>query len=207
MSKRPTALGTDNNLTYDWKGAGGMALSLYRAQPLSMFVRSSGTPQHVFFLEFGMPEPDGSVIKTLEATVDGPDARAKRWERTWLYAQGYQHHRSWWPRCCGAGPREPLYNPGPGSACHGIKGQSVWYRFTTSGPRTISLTGISGGDVDLYIYQGDPYVSMNLVNRSRNGGRQNESVYVTRAGTYYARAFTYLLEQNNGSCATYNINW
>lgn len=211
-----TALGTNNDLTYDWIGSSSsLSYSLYRSQPMNFI----GSNQHVFFMEYGVPEPDGSEFKTIEATTDYSAAQgnqgAKRYVRSYNEVRGYLYHRSWWPRNDpryggSDGPREARTFGGAQSACYGMKGQSVWYRFNVSSSTTVRLVGISGGDADLYIYTGDPWNEtvnpLRYYGRSRNGGTLTESVAIYSPGTYYARVFTYLLDVN-GTCAYFTINW
>lgn len=112
----------------------------------------------------------------------------------------YPSHRSWWAKANGDGPEVAFTSSGQGSACYGVRGQAVWYRFTISGPRTVTLTGISGGDPDLYIL--DSYFA--LVGRSINGGTTNESVYVSSAGTYYAMVHIW---STQGTCVYWTTGW
>jgi hypothetical protein len=151
---------------------------------------------HTLYYEYA--NPDGTAFNTLEATTDGAPQAAKRYLRNWTAMNGWAY-RSWWARAAGDTPGTAKTSPGGGSACY-VRGQSVWYRFTVSTTRSVALTGISGGDADLYVYNS---TLSTIIGKSKNAGSSSESVVIS-AGTYYARVYVYY---DNGGCVGYTISW
>lgn len=186
--------GTLASSGYDWRGNDTVTVALRRLQPMNFLVISGHT------LYYYRRQVDLSGIATLEATIDGSPKGAKFYTRTMSDIQNYPHHRSWWTKSSGDGPEVAFTSSGSGSACYGVAGQVVWYKFTISGPRTVTLTGISGGDPDLYVYNS----SFSLVGRSSNGGTLNESVSINAAGTYYAMVHVW---STQGGCVRWTIGW
>ncbi|MFL5802231.1 MAG: pre-peptidase C-terminal domain-containing protein [Roseiflexaceae bacterium] len=179
----------------DWKGTTtGVPLNI---QPMNYFVSSS----HTFY--YDSQELDGASISTLEATVEGSPQAAKRYNRRWTDivagTSSFPFYRSWWSILPGDAPGTPQTTLGAGTLTYG-RGQSVWYKFTTTGPRNVLLTNISNGDADLYVYNS----SFSLIGSSMAGGSESESVRVNAAGTYYARVYSFV-ESPGSSGINYTI--
>ena len=148
-----------------------------------------------------------SGFNTLEATTDHSQTNmdgAKTNFRTWGDAGGYQH-KSWWQFFGGDWYGLALTNSGPGQACDGVHGQNVWYKFYRSGAGTVTISGISGGDPDLWVYYyNNGSAPTTLVGYSVNGGTTNDSVSVPGAGWYYADIH---IDSSNGACTNWTISW
>lgn len=169
-------------------------------QPMNYFV----TPAHSFFYEYRQFS-DASGFNTIEATVAGNPQGAKRYFRTWGDAGGYQQH-SFWGYTTGDSYAQPYTSPGFGSACFYVRGQNVWYHFYSSTAAPVTLTGISGGDPDIWVIQDDGSVPPTgaTVGSSTNGGTTNEQVNLPGAGWYYA--FVHV-NSTTGNCVLWTINW
>lgn len=178
---------------YDWKGSDSIAYSLWRLQPMNFLVNSGHT------LYYYKRKSDLSGYDTLESTVDGAPQGSKFYSRTSL--GGYTAHRSWWSKGTGEGPEVAYTSSGGGSACYGVNGQTRWYKFTVSGPTTVKLTTILGGDPDLYVYD----TNFNLIGRSTKGGYSDEAVSISSAGTYYAMVHRF--SGTDGGCVNWIISW
>ncbi len=167
-------------------------------QPMDYFVRDDASVKHTFYYEYR--KLDATGIWTLEATMDGNPQAAKEYGRTWSDVNSY-YQRSWWAFVNGDTAAKAITSSGPGSACDGVRGQNVWYKFTTSSATTVTLTSISGGNPDLWILD----TNFNTVGTpSTNGGTSNESVSLSTAGTYYAMVHIYA---SNGGCTYFTIGW
>jgi len=188
--------GTGSLMTagYDVKGTDSMATSIWRVQPGDFFVSNAHTLYYDYLLL------DGTGVVTLEATTDGSPEGAKYYSRTWSNLQTTMTaHRAWSARGTGDGPNAPFTTGGSGSACYSTRGQSVWYKFTVSSSTTVTLSGISGGDPDLYIYDS----SLGTVGESEHAGTTGESVPIA-PGTYYARVHIW---STSALCVYYTISW
>lgn len=184
---------------HDWRGGDPITVALRRIQPMNFLVRTDASSHTLYYYR---RKVDMSGIETLEATTAGSPQGSKFYSRTWSDLQDYPYHRSWWTKNNGDGPEVALTSSGFGSACYGLPGQVVWYRFTTSGPQTVTLTDISGGDPDLYVYNS----SFGLVGRSSNGSTLNEAVSINTAGTYYAMVHIWNTN-TQGGCVRWTIGW
>jgi len=174
-------------------------------QPMNYFVRLDGN--HVFYYEYRYA--DGNGISTLEATTDFPSwpgQGARQSSRNLRDLQGQWSHRSWWSYGQGDSYLTAITTQGTTPACMGIRGQMVWYKFSTDGTRPVTLTGISGGDPDLYVVEdhGSAGPSTILVGSSTHLGTQNESVTIGRSGNFYAYVHVY---STQGGCVWWTINW
>jgi hypothetical protein len=159
---------------------------------------------HVLYYEYRLL--DASGIGTLEATTSFSDNQgARRAQRSWGDLAAYSH-RSWQLYGSGDswGPTLVKTARGAGSACYGVRGQNVWYSVTSNGS-PITLTGVSGGDPDLWVTQnvgGQPGATVGIP--GINGGTSNESVSVP-AGNYFV--LVHIWASFNGGCTNYTINW
>ena len=152
----------------------GLAAGVATAgQPGDYFANSA----HTFFYHYR--RVDGLGMNTLEETTDGSPQAAKRYSRTFSDAASYSH-RSWWPYGTGEGPFQAYTVWNSASSC--LRGMNTWYSFTVNGGTNVTVSGISGGDVDLYVYRQSDYA---LVGSSANGGTANELVPIN-PGTYFA---------------------
>ncbi|MDW8101185.1 MAG: hypothetical protein RML36_17065 [Anaerolineae bacterium] len=189
--------GTLASSGYDWRGSDTITVALRRLQPMNFLVRTDTSAHTLYYFRRQVILVG---LSTLEATTAGSPQGAKFFSRTWSDLQNYPYHRSWWIKNNGDGPEVAFTSSGSGSACYGLAGQVVWYKFTISGPRTVTLTGISGGDPDLYVYNSN----FSLVGRSSNSGTSNESVSINTAGTYYAMVHVW---NTQGGCVRWTIGW
>lgn len=180
---------SQNSENAGWEAGGGG-----NVQPMNYFVNSA----HTFYYDFRIL--DASGIYTVEATTDGSVDAAKRWSRTWTDVNGYQH-RSWWLFDNGDTAAKALTGKGAHSACYGVRGQNVWYKYTAAGAHSVTLTSISGGDPDLWVLD----ANLNLVGSSTFTNQTNETVNVGSGGTYYV--FVHIWRSDSGTCVYYTINW
>jgi hypothetical protein len=179
----------------DWRGSDSVTVALRRLQPMNFLV----TRDHILY--YYRRSHDLTGIMTMESTVAGSPQGAKFYTRTWSELQNYTYHRSWWPIAPGDSPDTTwvLTSQGAQTTCYGA-GQTIWYKFTVpAGMRNVTLTGISAGDVDLYVY--DP--SFILQGSSTQSGMTNESVSISAAGTYYAMVHVWI----GPGCITWSIAW
>jgi hypothetical protein len=183
---------------YDWRGSDSTTVALRRLQPMNFLVRTDSNSHTLYYFRRWY---DLSKVETLEATTASTPQGAKFYSRYWSDLAAYPYHRAWWPMSSGVSPELALTTSGLWSACYGIAGQAVWFRFTISGPRTVTLTNISGGDPDLYVYDSN----FNLKGSSSNGGTSNESVSLSTAGTYYA--MVHIWSNTSGGCVYWTISW
>jgi hypothetical protein len=186
--------------TWDWGSITGIGdHGPLDIQPMNFFVSGS----HTFYYEYGMPDATG--LSTLEAVVlDAGNDGAQRNTRTWLrvVSEGFTNYRSWWDKQNGDSPAKalPLTTLSSGQLTYG-RGQSIWYRFTITGPRNVLLTNILGGDADLYIYN----ASLGFVKSSNQGANDSEAVRLDVPNTYYARVFSYAETNSTGISYTIQI--
>lgn len=170
-------------------------------QPMNYLVRHEpGVVEHTFYYQFR--RLDGTGIHTIESTISFDPQGAVRGSRTWSEVNTYTM-KSWWLFHPGESKGYALNTKTPGSQlpdCFGVRGQNVWYVFT-GGPTTVTLTGISGGDPDLYLMD----ANLSLVGESENAGSTNETVTAPSFGTYYV--LVHIWSNTSGGCVNYTINW
>lgn len=161
---------------------------------------------HTFFYDYRRYY-DLSGFNTLEATTDQSQTTmqgAKRNFRTWTDAGNYQH-KSWWAFGQGDTWANPFTSSLNNSATWGVHGQNVWYKFFSSAS-AVTLTGISGGDPDIWVYydNGSNPPSTLVGPGSVNAGTANESVSLPGAGWYYADVH---IDSTNGGTVSWTIGW
>lgn len=167
-------------------------------QPMNYFANAG----HTFYYDYRQWN-DASGFNTLEATTAGNPQAAKRYFRTWGDAAGYEHH-SWSAFGPGDTYAMPATGPGPGSAAYGVRGQNVWYHFYSSAP-SVTLTGIAGGDPDLWVLQDNAGLPTGAtIGSSANGGFTDESVGLPGANWYFA--FVHI-NFTSGGTTTWTISW
>jgi hypothetical protein len=180
----------------DWRGAPAtntVTVALRRLQPMNFLVTSN----HILY--YYRRSRDLSGIETLESTVAGSPQGAKSYKRIWSELQSYAYHRSWWYIAAGDSPEKAVTSQGARTTCYGA-GQTIWYKFTVpAGARNVTLSDISAGDVDLYVYN----ELFKLQGSSKQIGTLDESVSISAAGTYYAMVHVLL----GSGCITWSIAW
>ncbi|MBI3522724.1 MAG: hypothetical protein HY071_06425 [Chloroflexi bacterium] len=183
--------------------AGWDAGAYDNVQPMNYFVANNDS--HVFYYEYRYI--DGSGISTLEAVAENgaPIQGAQQRSRSLRdLVVGQWQHRSWWTYDPGQTYAIPYTAPTYGCfALMGVRGEMVWYRFSTAGT-TVRLTEITGGDPDLFVVADNGGVPGTvLLGSSWHVGQQDESVSLP-AGNYFAYVHIYA---TSGGCVTWRITW
>lgn len=163
---------------------------------------------HTFFYDYRRFY-DLSGFNTLESTPDQSQTTmqgAKRNFRTWIEAgPTYYQHKSWWAFNQGDTWANPFTSTVNHSATWGVHGQNVWYKFYSTAS-AVTLTGISGGDPDIWVYYdngSNPPASL-VGPGSVNSGTSNESVSLPGAGWYYASVH---IDSTQGGTVSWTISW
>lgn len=163
-------------------------------QPGNYYVSDGPNVFHVFFYEYR--RLDGLGMMTIEATTDGSPQGAKHYNRSFQDVSAYTH-KSWWSYGAGEGPFQAYTVWNSKSTC--LRGMNTWYKFTVTGGTNVTLSNISGGDVDLYVYRQSDF---GLVGSSTNGGTTTDLVPIN-PGSYYAVVHQWSV----GVCVSFSMWW